>query len=167
MSGLTKTPLSMLESKGSPGSDVQFDGKSVVAVEEENVNNSGVLGGSFDDASGTLTLSLVNGETIQVSGFMTQGDIGVGDSGAQGISGVDGTDGLLGGDGEQGSTGCAGPAGTPGATGPGGAVGPQGNEGPVGPEGREGVAGIDGAVDVYIQTEDPGAVGPGALWVKP
>lgn len=167
MGGLTRTPLSMLEANGDPDSDVRFDGSEVVAEKDASLNNAGVIAGHFDDATGVLTLTLVNGQKVQISGFMTQGDIGTGPAGPQGIGGTDGTDGLLGEDGAQGPQGCQGPPGTPGATGPRGAMGPQGPEGPAGPQGEKGDPGVDGKVDVYIQTEDPGAVGPGALWVRP
>lgn len=165
---LTKTPLTMLDAKGIPGSDVRFDGEKVVLNPEENPNNLGVVGGNFDDANGKLTLSLANGTELVVSGFMTQGNIGVGVAGAQGLSGADGTDGLLGADGFTGFTGCAGPAGAQGAQGPQGPAGPRGFTGPKGPTGPQGDAGQDGIVQIFIQTEDPsGSAMPGALWIKP
>lgn len=167
MVGLTKTPLSMLLGKGSPGSDVTFDGKQVVVTEEQDINNSGVVTGNFDDATGTLTLILVNGQKITVSGFMTRNDIGVGPPGPPGAPGAKGADGLLGADGLQGPTGCQGPPGTPGATGPQGIPGVKGEQGAPGEKGEKGDKGDIGTVNVFIQTEDPGAVGPGALWVRP
>lgn len=157
----------MLEAMGDPDSDVRFDGESVTTQKDANINNAGVVAGHFDDASGQLTLTLMNGQKVIVGGFMTQGDIGTGPAGPSGLGGVDGTDGLLGEDGAQGPQGCQGPPGTPGATGPRGALGPQGPEGPAGPEGAKGDPGTDGKVDVYIKTADPGAVGAGALWVRP
>lgn len=164
---LTRTPLSMLEAKGEPNSDVRFTGKEVTTQPDVDINNSGLQSAHFNDTSGILTLVLMNGESIEISGFMTQGDIGEGPVGPQGISGIDGTDGLLGQDGERGPTGCQGPPGTPGATGPRGEMGPQGPEGPQGPQGDKGDPGEDGVIDIYIQTEDPGSVGAGALWVRP
>ena len=164
---LTKTPLSMLEGKGTPNSDVRFTGTEVTTQQDQDINNAGVVSGRFDDATGTLILTLVNGVEIKVPGFMTQGDIGVGPAGQQGISGADGTDGLIGADGQQGQQGCQGPAGAAGATGPRGQQGIQGPAGDIGPEGPRGEPGLDGALDVYIQTEDPGSVGAGALWVRP
>jgi len=167
MGGLTRTPLSMLEARGRPNSDVRYDGKEVGTQEDEDINNTGVIGGSFNDVTGTLKLTLVNGQSIEIRGFMTQGDIGVGPAGAQGIGGVDGTDGLLGEDGLQGPPGCEGPPGTPGATGPQGEMGAQGEMGPMGATGATGPKGEDGKVDIYIQSADPGAVGAGALWIRP
>jgi hypothetical protein len=164
---LTKTPLDMLEAKGTPGSDVRYTGSEVIVEPDEDINNLGVASGFFDDSSGTLVIKLVNGQTLNITGFMTQGNIGVGEAGSQGIGGTSGTDGLLGEDGLQGPSGCAGPPGTPGATGTPGSMGPQGPEGPQGPTGDLGPEGEPGQVDVYIQTDDPGAVGSGAFWVKP
>ena len=167
MAGLTKTPLSMLEALGEPDSDVRFSGESVYTERDQNINNTGLQTGHFDDATGILTITLVNGQQLQIAGFMTQGDIGMGPPGTQGIGGTDGTDGLLGEDGLQGPAGCQGPPGTPGATGPRGEMGPQGAEGPQGAQGAKGDPGEDGQVDIYIQTEDPGPVGAGAFWVRP
>lgn len=167
MGGLTRTPLSMLEARGAPNSDVRFDGREVNTQKDENINNTGVTSGKFDDVTGTLSLTLVNGQSVEIRGFMTHGDIGVGPEGPQGIGGVDGTDGLLGEDGLQGPPGCQGPPGTPGVTGPQGEMGAQGEAGPPGMTGPTGPKGDDGQVDIYIQTEDPGAVGAGALWIRP
>lgn len=167
MGGLTRTPLSMLEAKGDPGSHLKYSGQRVFTERQQDINNSGLASATFDDASGVLTLTLVNGETMQVRGFMTTGNIGTGPEGPQGLGGVDGTDGLLGMDGLQGPPGCQGPPGARGATGPRGAQGPQGELGPIGPTGATGPKGDDGQVDIWIQTEDPGAVGAGALWVRP
>lgn len=165
--GLTKTPLSLLQARGAPNSDVRFSGSEVVTEADQNINNAGIASANYDSQTGTLTLNLVNGSKMQITGFMTAGDIGVGPAGPQGNSGSNGADGLIGEAGERGVSGCAGPAGAPGATGPKGEMGPQGPEGPPGPTGPQGPAGKDGKVDVYIQTADPGAVGPGALWVRP
>lgn len=167
MSKLTRTPISMLDSRGEPNSDVRFNGDEVVAVPDEDINNTGIASANYDSSTGTLTLNLVNGQKLVIDGFMTQGSIGVGPAGSQGIAGTDGTDGLLGTDGQQGPQGCQGPPGRPGATGPRGAMGPQGPQGDIGPTGPKGDPGADGKVDVYIQTEDPGAVGAGALWIRP
>jgi len=167
MGGLTKTPLSMLDAYGDPDSDVRFSGESVFTSKDQNLNNAGLHAGHFDDATGVLTVTLVNGQKMQIAGFMTQGDIGTGPAGSQGIGGVDGTDGLLGEDGLQGPAGCQGPPGTPGATGPRGEMGPQGGEGPPGIQGAKGDNGENGQVDIYIQTADPGPVGAGAFWVRP
>jgi len=167
MGGLTKTPLSMLEAHGEPDSDVRYSGEAVYTERDKDLNNTGVHSGYFDDATGTLTLTLINGQQLQIAGFLTQGDIGQGPPGAQGISGTDGADGLLGEDGLQGPAGCQGPPGTPGATGARGQMGPQGEQGPMGPKGDKGDPGENGQVDIYIQSADPGPVGAGAFWVKP
>ena len=149
MGGLTRTPLSMLESRGRPDSDIRYNGEEVTAEEDENLNNTGLKSGHFDDTTGILTITLVNGQKLQISGFMTQSSIGMGPAGPQGIGGTDGTDGLLGQDGLQGPPGCQGPPGTPGATGPRGDMGPQGPEGPPGPRGADGIKGDTGQVDIY------------------
>lgn len=173
MSQLTRIPLRMLSASGKAGSDVRFDGKSViVAPETENTNDYGITGGNYDAATGRMSIMLRNGSMLELSGFMTVGDIGVGPPGPTGPSGRDGRDGLNGVDGEKGATGCQGPAGPPGRQGPRGEQGIPGPTGPDGATGPTGPKGEDGLVAIFIQTEDPVQksavhVVPGALWIKP
>lgn len=164
---LTRTPLAMLDAKGQPSSDVRFNGKEVVVENLEDNGQRGIVSGHYDDASGTVTLTLQSGEKLSITGFITASSVGKGPTGPTGPRGEQGINGIEGRDGDQGATGCQGPPGTPGRqgvigpTGPAGAVGPRGETGPTGPRGD------DGVVQVYIQTADPGAPGAGALWVKP
>lgn len=167
MTGLTRTSLAMISAKGAVNSDVRFNGQQLEVRNDETVNSNGVVAASFDDVTGTLNLVLTNGTIIPVSGFMTTGNIGTGLPGPPGPPGSNGADGLLGQDGAQGPTGCQGPPGTPGATGPRGMTGAQGPAGVPGEKGDKGDKGDTGTVAIFIQTEDPGAVGPGAFWVRP
>lgn len=173
MTGLTKVPLQMLAAVGRPNSDVRFNGLNVVVTpQQEDENDYGISGGTFDATSGTLTLTLRNGAALELQGFMTQGEIGVGPAGPQGAAGRDGRDGLNGIDGDQGSTGCQGPAGPPGRQGPRGEQGLQGSTGPKGATGPTGPDGKDGTVQIWVQTQDPVETSPvhivaGALWIKP
>ena len=170
---LTRVPLKLLDAKGRSGSDVRFDGNNVVVEEDSlNQNDYGITAGNYDATSGTLTLVLRNGESLQLSGFTTVSDMGVGQAGPTGPSGQDGRDGLNGTDGEKGATGCQGPAGPPGRQGPRGEQGNPGATGPSGATGPTGPDGKDGVVQIWIQTADPVLdaavhVVPGALWVKP
>lgn len=165
---LTRTPLRMLDAKGTPDSDVTFDGKEVVVKDLENSNKRGVRSGSYDDTTGTITLVLDSGDKLQITGFATSNSMGTGAVGPTGPKGDAGVNGIDGRDGETGPTGCQGPPGTPGRqgiigpTGPAGAIGPTGEVGPTGPKGD------DGVVMVFIQTADPAAMAiPGSLWIKP
>ena len=173
MTGLTRIPVRMLSAKGKAGSDVRFDGKNVVlSSETEDTNDYGVSGGRYDATTGTITLMLRNGAQLDLTGFMTQGEIGVGPAGPTGPAGRDGRDGLNGVDGEKGATGCQGPAGPPGRQGPRGEQGIPGPTGAKGATGPTGPKGEDGIVTIFIQSEDPVQksaqfVVPGALWVKP
>lgn len=164
---LTRTPLTMLDAKGQPSSDVTFNGKEVVVQNLEDADKRGLVSGVYDDATGTITLTLESGAKIAITGFITASSVGkgpTGPTGPQGESGINGTEGR---DGEQGATGCQGPPGTPGRQGPIGPTGPAGQIGPRGETGPTGPKGDDGVVQVYIQTADPGAPGAGAIWVKP
>ena len=42
----------------------------------------------------------------------------------------------------------------------------QGDRGEKGDQGPQGPQGIPGVIQVYIQRDDPGPVGAGAVWVK-
>lgn len=173
MTGLTKVPLKMISAFGQPNSDVRFNGLEVVVTpQQEDENDYGINGGVYDATAGNLTLTMRNGASLSLNGFMTQGDIGVGPAGPQGAAGRDGRDGLNGIDGDQGSTGCQGPAGPPGRQGPRGEQGVPGPTGTPGPTGATGPDGKDGLVQIWIQGEDPVKqsavhVVPGSLWIKP
>lgn len=163
---LTRTPIEMIEAQGAPGTDVQFDGKELFLADQQQTLVT-VTGGNFDSVAGVLTITLSNGQELDVPGFLTQGDIGEAAQGPQGPAGPAGSDGLVGVQGTQGPQGCEGPPGPPGRTGSPGVQGLQGPQGPEGPAGPQGEKGEDGIVKMYIQAEDPGAVGAGAVWVRP
>jgi hypothetical protein len=173
MSYLTRVPLKLVRGKGEPKSDVRFDGKDLVIERDgERFDDNGIVGGSFDNTSGVLTLTLKNGEHIDISGFTTPSSIGVGPVGPTGPSGRDGRDGLNGRDGDVGATGCEGPPGRPGRQGIRGEPGLPGPTGPEGKKGETGADGKDGTVQIWIQELDPASTGsehviPGALWIKP
>ncbi|AGS82121.1 tail fiber protein [Pseudomonas phage PaBG] len=173
MTGLTRVPLKMIGASGQPGDDVRFDGRDVAVVPStEDTNDYGLTSGTYDSIAGRLTLVLRNGARLELDGFITTGDIGVGPAGPTGPAGRDGRDGLNGVDGEKGATGCQGPAGPPGRQGPRGEQGIPGPTGPTGATGPTGPAGEDGVPQIWIQTEDPviksaDHIVPGALWVKP
>lgn len=169
---LTRTPLSMLDAKGTSKSDVVYDGKEVVVENDSNNVSGDPVSGFFDDVTGTLVLNLENGTQIKISGLPTVNSLGQGAVGPTGPRGENGTNGANGTNGEKGSTGCQGPPGTPGKQ---GAVGPTGAAGEIGPRGETGPTGPrgdDGIVQVFIQTADPtttsgSLVAAGAIWVKP
>ena len=173
MPGLTRIPLPMIYATGQAGSDVRFDGKAVVVTpQSEDTNDYGLIGGNYDAQSGSLTLTLRNGLSLQLEGFTTVNDVGHGPAGPTGPAGRDGRDGLNGVDGDKGATGCQGPAGPPGRQGPRGEQGVPGPTGAKGDTGPTGPDGKDGFVQVWIQQSDPvlqsaDHVQPGALWVKP
>lgn len=164
---LTRTPLKMLDARGSPNSDVTFNGKEVVVEDLETNNKRGIVSGHYDDATGTVTLELESGQKLSIHGFITTSGIGKGPVGPVGPKGDAGQNGIDGRDGETGPTGCQGPPGTPGRQGVVGPPGPAGQIGPKGETGPTGPKGDDGIVQVYIQTNDPGAPGAGSIWVKP
>lgn len=168
---LTRVPLKQLRATGNPA-NVVFDGSSVVTEEEVDSTDYGIAEASFDQTSGTLSITLRNGETVDVSGLMTPNSVGVGLQGDPGLAGADGKDGLNGKDGARGDVGCRGPRGRDGARGPTGPTGAMGATGPTGTTGDKGDKGDPGTVQIFIQTEDPVNTSPdfiqiGALWIKP
>ncbi len=164
---LTKPPIDMLSARGKPGTDVQFDGAKVYLTETPESTGAGVLGITYDDSQGQLSILLDSGHIIAVSGFLTSSSIGVGPTGPTGPTGPGGINGTIGGPGPQGPQGCMGPPGPPGRQGSPGLPGAVGERGPLGPTGPTGPQGDPGLLAVYIQVEDPGAVGAGSLWVRP
>lgn len=125
------------------------------------------LAASFDPVAGVFTLALPGYGTVRASGFLTTSSIGSGPEGQPGARGASGIDGLTPRDGRRGPDGCIGqdgPEGQPGKEGP---RGREGQPGETGPEGRVGERGEDGGVKIFYQSEDPGAVGAGAFWVRP
>lgn len=125
------------------------------------------LAASFDPVTGTFTLALPGLGTVRATGFLTNSSIGSGPEGQSGSRGTAGIDGLTPRDGRRGPDGCIGHDGPEGQAGKEGPRGREGQPGEPGPEGRDGEAGVDGGVKIFYQTEDPGAVGAGAFWVRP
>lgn len=127
------------------------------------------LSGNFDRLSGTLVINIPNVGKLQVSGFTTVNDIGLGPRGEEGEDGRDGIDGLSGSDGGRGADGCIGPRGNEGLPGKVGVRGPRGAIGPTGNTGNTGPAGKDGVMAVFIQQNDPALereLEPGTIWVR-
>lgn len=162
---LTKPTLSMIDGGTSAG-DVVNTGNSL-SIDITSEDNATSLGGSFDNTTGSLELSIPGYPTLKITGFMTQSDIGTGKEGPQGNTGTSGIDGIIGDHGIQGERGCQGPQGPQGERGVRGPQGQQGEQGAQGPQGEEGITGLDGKVSIFINQEDPGPVGAGAIWIKP
>lgn len=160
---LTKTPLDMLDAgSGAVANDkLIFNGSS---VEAQSLSTSSddlfVNDGNYDATTGILSLYLSDGfnvvNVINISGFMTPANIGVGQRGSTGPKGPSGQNGRNGIDGRPGERGCQGPKGDrgpQGITGPAGPTGPvasAGPQGPAGPTGPQGPAGANGATPVLV-----------------
>ena len=150
---LTRTPLAMVEAPGATlDQKVVFDGERLVTRNLTSLTgNTRVTGCEYDPETGVLNLEQTdeagNTAVISVSGFMTNGNIGVGPTGPTGPKGNDGDKGRNGKDGRPGIAGCVGPKGDTGQIGPTGPVGPTGPTGvagPTGPTGPTGPAGTSG-----------------------
>jgi hypothetical protein len=163
----TKIPLSSVAAS-TDGTVVAEAGLLSTVVPNKDEKN---FTGNFDSAAGILTLTIPELGTIQLSGFPVVTDLGKGEPGDPGASGRAGVDGTIGRDGDQGPAGCMGPSGTRGDPGRDGPRGVQGPEGPRGPAGPKGDPGKDGALQVYMQVEDPATTGQnvqaGAIWIIP
>ena len=153
MSGLTRVPVSMLDvgPNANPRDHLTADPREgVVLTPEQESTDARIVGGLFDQTTGTLQLRQSDGSAIQISGFLTQMNIGVGPTGPTGPQGKPGLNGRNGKDGRPGLMGCSGPKGDPGPMGPtgpagqSGGPGSQGATGPMGPMGPTGPAGLDG-----------------------
>lgn len=161
---MTRIPLSLIKPNVSSG-EVVAQGQSL-AVEQRDADIN-EFNGVYDNVSGVLTLNIPGYGKINISGFPTRFSVGTGMRGEPGREGSPGINGVLGGEGLQGPRGCRGPQGPqgkPGVRGPRGVVGPPGPRGATGPQG---IRGQDGRVQIFIQSEDPGPVGAGSLWIRP
>lgn len=159
---LVKAPLDMIQSPQQSGTVVAEGESLAIKPLSENIDQ---ISGSFDDATGTITLNIPAHGKVVITGLPTSNSVGVGRAGNQGNDGTPGMDGLIGAIGDVGQRGCRGPAGPQGKPGPRGPRGVDGPPGPTGSTGPQGIRGQDGRVQIYIQSEDPGPIGAGALWI--
>lgn len=161
---LTKVPLFLVMPNKTAGNVVaQGDSLRVESIPASDKQLDGV----FDNVNGILSITIPGVGEVSIGGFNTVADLGEGRRGLPGSDGRPGVHGMIGLNGLQGSKGCRGPQGKSGKP---GKRGPRGLEGPIGPTGAtgpRGATGADGRVQIYIQSEDPGAVGAGALWMVP
>lgn len=160
---MDKVPLSAIETSVD-GQVAASDGSLTVVVSNTDASTPS---GTYDNVSGTLVLTLPNYGAVSVSGFPRLADLGQGPSGRDGSAGSEGIAGLTPRDGRQGADGCVGQIGEEGKEGRAGARGVQGPQGVTGPTGARGATGKDGKFAVYFQADDPGAVGAGAIWIRP
>lgn len=157
---LTRVPLNMLDAGATarPNDEVVYNGQE---VETQNPRDPSVVdihiqSGKFDPETGILTLTQTDDTVLNIGGFMTVHNIGIGPRGATGPRGTPGSPGRNGKDGRPGVPGCTGPKGdigpmgNPGPPGPTGPRGIPGEAGATGPTGPTGPAGVDGERPVYV-----------------
>lgn len=161
---ITHIPSSLISAEGSTG-QVTSDGRSLQIIPKD-FSIATELYAYMDEASGTLTLGIPDFPELKINGFLTQASIKEGRAGKDGSDGDVGIPGLEGSDGEDGGRGCIGPEGPQGKRGMRGMRGRQGPNGEIGPTGPTGATGVSGGLQVFVQSEDPGDVGSGSLWVK-
>jgi len=162
---ITKVPTELIEANNQESGTVQSDGSSLVIIPADK-NIATKLDVNYDSVSGTLTLHIPDYPVLTVEGFMTQADIKEGRVGRDGRDGYAGINGLDGEEGQEGARGCIGPQGPRGKRGQRGLRGQRGPIGETGPTGFQGATGKSGALQVFVQADDPGDVAPGAVWVK-
>jgi len=156
---LTKTPVSMIGvgANAQPKDQLVYNGSAVEAQSPSSGQQQDIYVSSakYNSDTGVLELTRSDSTILQVPGFMTVANIGVGPRGSTGPQGNPGPSGRNGKDGANGIPGCTGPKGDAGPIGPAGAsgtlgsIGPQGATGPAGPTGPQGPAGTDGASPIY------------------
>lgn len=158
MGGLTKVPLNMLDAgeDARPNDDVVYNGNEIDTQTPSNsTSERHLVRGVFDPETGILNLYREDSVIVQVPGFMTTHNIGVGPRGPTGPRGTTGSPGLNGKDGRPGLPGCTGPKGDMGPAGPSGPTGPTGPQGlagpagATGPTGPAGPSGADGETPTY------------------
>ena len=95
----------------------------------------------FNSKTGTLSIIKLNGEILEITGFLTQDQLGKGERGTRGRQGKEGDDARPGKEGREGDEGCQG---NEGKAGPNGKEGRDGGNGPVGIPGKTGCDGLTG-----------------------
>lgn len=154
MTRLTRVPLTMVD----PGEGVEagdavvHDGVTLTTQDVPDENTDRYVGtGNYDGETGILSLQLVTKEgnhagTLNIDGFMTNSNIGIGKPGPTGPAGKAGSPGINGVDGRPGDKGCQGPKGDRGQIGATGPIGPSGTYGALGATGPAGATGPQGEV---------------------
>jgi hypothetical protein len=164
---LTRVPLGMIDAGDDveAGNTIVHDGQQLTALDVPDQNTDKYIGsGSFDKQAGMLSLQLVNKDgtnsgVLNIDGFLTASNLGVGKVGPTGNIGSKGAPGINGQDGRNGEQGCFGPKGdrgqqgATGAQGPGGNFGGIGDEGPTGPIGPTGATGPRGESFAFLASE--------------
>jgi len=167
MAKLTRVPLSMLDAgdNARPNDDVVFNGNDVEAQTPGSASelDNFVVRGEFDPEVGVLNLYRIDDSIVQISGFMTAHNIGIGQKGATGPRGAAGPAGRNGRDGRPGGPGCTGPKGDLGPMGPPGPAGPTGPRGLVGPAGIIGLQGEIGPAGMDGERPLQSTVGPSSV----
>lgn len=162
---LTRLPPSMIDNSTSVRGDVLKDagGIGFSPEKDDKAAQTGVKSGSYDQETGTLTLTNIDNTVIRISGLPTATNLGIGPQGATGPEGKPGVNGRNGKDGRPGATGCIGPKGDVGPAGPAGGYGGIGPRGPAGATGPQGPQGLPGAQGVQGVTGPAGPTGPQGL----
>lgn len=149
---------SLVPSKNKEGTSLKTDSlKSLAYSSEEPVSERAIAQIGFNKRTGTLNFIRHNGEVVEVSGFLTLGQMGEGPRGDKGPRGKKGRDGRIGRDGKKGKTGCEGPI---GPTGEAGNKGLDGNDGETGVTGYMGCPGPIGLRGDTGEDGDVGNMGP-------
>lgn len=167
---LTRPPAEMISAKGDiEQTEIRVKNGFLAPDVPSSSVVSEVESAVYDEIQGILTLTLYNGQQLQVKGFPTLNDLRQGPAGPTGPAGDPGQPGQDGRHGERGPTGCIGPQGPAGPQGPPGIdgrdglegpPGPQGPEGPTGPMGPVGPTGPQGPIGIQGQPGSDGAAGP-------
>lgn len=158
---MNKIPVNLIEAD-KEGDIVSKNGQLMVEQSPANITE---LAGSYDSIQGVLTIEIPNIGKLQIGGLPTMNS-SVSVTTVHGTAGRDGVDGTFAVDGERGPDGCIGQQGMEGEQGRQGYRGQQGRQGQQGVEGNKGEKGDDGSMKIYFQATDPGAVGPGSIWVR-
>lgn len=185
---LTKVKLSLIQGVGDLDALVANTGAHLDVGDYSSKPEVSLTALNYDRDLGILILTLSDGSTVNVEGFVNDGNMrlgrigdygSTGKPGDTGITGVDGSKGLKGPQGFRGLTGARGLTGLRGRKGD---TGPQGfrgdtglrgvtgNTGPLGITGGTGATGrkgSDSTIPIVISETDPGAIGAGSFWVKP
>lgn len=150
--------------RGGITGDIAYDGTKIVRDDEPQA--TGKPEGFVDRENGEIYLNIPGLAEYHISGLPTLDSIGKGRQGERGKLGKTGTTGKIMSQGDKGDIGERGDKGVQGRDGNDGYRGYKGDMGEDGDVGDKGYVGGAGQIPYFIQSEDPGNVGAGGVWVK-
>lgn len=150
--------------RGGITGDIAYNGKNI--EKDKEYVATGQPEGYVDRERGELYINIPGLAEFKIDGLPTLDSIGKGKQGHRGKSGNQGNTGKMQSQASKGVQGERGVRGEQGRDGNDGYRGYRGDTGEQGEKGEKGEKGGKGQIPYFIQSEDPGNIGAGGVWIK-